>query len=115
MLWEKMSNITLRRMDDQVLFNGALEASGIIWKAFIDSKNTSLSLDDAGFYKSWEGYGSGGLKVSVLPMSIACRGDWCIKDKIKNVYIWHHGRNKHRSNKALFKAKEDNVWFLPNN
>ncbi len=94
------------KVDDQILFNTALKSTKIIWKQF-DVPSSPIASD-----KSWEGSNADGLKVTLLAQEIACRHDGCRKEIRKSVYIWHHGKNRHKFETMNAKAMEDGVWFL---
>ena len=96
-------------MDDQVLFNKALEKAGIKWKKVPAAHTTSVNENTTTF---WQGRTSSGLKVTLLPQEVACRGISCVQEMKENAYIWHHGRNKHKFQMMSSKAEEDGVWFL---
>ena len=90
--------------DDQILFNNALKALSISW--------TNSSSTGSQSIEAWVGHTPVGLKVTLLPQGVACRGVHCVEEMKERVYIWHHGGNKHRIGKMSEKAGQDGVWFL---
>ena len=101
--------------DDQVLFNNALHAMKISLTRtsflYEDASNSSLFKNEN---KGWVGHtpGSEGLKVTLLPQGVACRGEGCMKETQEKVYIWHHGSTRHKMDNMSNKAGQDGVWFL---
>lgn len=95
-------------MDDQILFNTALEAAHISWKSFPNNSSTTNS----SLNTNWEGHTPNGLKVTLLSLGVACRGGYCQKEMKEDVYIWHHGKTKHRIGAMSKQAEEEGVWFL---
>ncbi len=97
--------------DDQILLNSALNASDISWtRVQTNYDNSSLSSSERS--TAWVGHTPMGLKVTVLPKGVACRGKWCVEEVRESIYIWHHGKNKHKIETLSLKAGKDGVWFL---
>lgn len=113
LLWEKMREIH-GVVDDQVLFNAALDAANISWKSVQTHYNTSTDVSHQGANTGWVGHTSSGLKVTLLPHIVACRAESCTKELRQDVYIWHHGRTKHKMWSMSEQAEQDGVWFLRN-
>ena len=109
MLWKKMLEMKEFQQDDQILFNDALKAMNISWsKVETSTTNFSSSKLSAG----WVGHTPGGLKVTLLPQGVACRGEGCAEEVRGRVYIWHHGSTRHKMETMSEKAGHDGVWFL---
>jgi hypothetical protein len=92
LLWEKMRNIN-GVVDDQVLFNSALDASHISWETTQNHNyNFSTEANHQGANTGWIGRTPNSLKVMLLPHAVACRLTSCTKELIGEVYVWHHGK-----------------------
>lgn len=101
--------------DDQVLFNNALKTMNISWtRISVNYENSSIHSSFENENIGWIGHTSGakGLKVTLLPQGVACRGQGCVEEMRERVYIWHHGGNRHRIDNMSNKAGQDGVWFL---
>ncbi len=100
--------------DDQVLLNEALDALDISWTRvrtqYDNSSNNSLSSSERN--TAWVGHTPVGLKVTLLPQGVACRGEGCVEEVRESVYVWHRGANRHKFGTMSHKAGQDGVWFL---
>ncbi len=100
-----------KAFDDQILFNSALNALDISWTPVpTNDDNSSLSSNERN--TAWVGHTPVGLKVTLLPQGVACRLEGCVEEVRESVYIWHHGRNKHKFGPMSLEAGQDGVWFL---
>ena len=99
-------------VDDQRLFNTALEAAQISWKSTQNHYNLSTEADLQGANSGWVGHTPSDLKVTLLPHILACRSASCTKELRNEVYIWHHGRTKHKMLSMAEQAMDDGVWFV---
>lgn len=99
-------------VDDQRLFNAALEAAHVSWESIQSHYNLSTEADLQGANSGWVGHTTGGLKVTLLPHIVACRSASCTKELRNEVYIWHHGMVKHRMLSMAEQAVDDGVWFV---
>lgn len=79
----------LKQLDDQGLFNHALDAAKIKWKPTQNHFHTKV--DRQNVNKGWEGHTPFGLNVMLLPHVVACRETSCTKDLRHEVSIWHRG------------------------
>lgn len=95
--------------DDQILFNTALERAGITWTPYTETLRPS---SNASLNTGWTGHAPSGLKVTLLPLGVACRGEGCQRGVRGEAYIWHRGRNRHKIETMSEKAEQDGVWFL---
>ena len=106
LLWESMRRVNQR--DDQIKMNYGLDNLHVRWT----TRNFNQTDRQDDLSKLWEGEAEGGLRVTLLPQRIACRGSGCQQDSKHSCYIWHHGRNQHKSKNMIGQAKNDGVWFL---
>ena len=102
-LWETFGKMRPDVTDDQIKMNLALQASNIKW-----TYNSALDKQSI----VYEGIGSDGLKVTLLPPKVACRHWACLMEKRDQYYIWHRGTISHTMDPKTTKAKSDGVWFL---
>ena len=106
-----MNNIE-KIVDDQILFNKALETADIQWST-VKTQNITPRHDDLlNLDTSWVGHTPKGLKVTLLPQRIMCRSSNCQMVIRDEVYVWHHGRTKHKISTMSEQAEEDRVWCL---
>ena len=105
-LWESMRRVKQR--DDQIKMNYGLDNLHVRWT----TRNINQTDPQGDLSKLWEGEAEGGLRVTLLPQRMACRGIGCRQDSKHGCYIWHHGRNQHKSKNMIGQAKNDGVWFL---
>ena len=106
LLWESMRRVKQR--DDQIKMNYGLDNLHVRWT----TRNFNQTDRQDDLSKLWEGEAEGGLRVTLLPQRMACRLSGCRQDLKHGCYIWHRGRNQHKSNKMIGHAKNDGVWFL---
>ena len=102
-LWEAMAKVAPSSRDDQYKLNYALKAMNISWTV----TDTSRSQD-----KERTGLGEHGLKVTLLPPRMACRGRSCLEQSQSSCYVWHRGQTHHTNDIATKVAKQERVWFL---
>eukprot|EP00731_Ephydatia_muelleri_P031958 Em0023g465a len=98
--WETMASIHLmvpwQNTNDQYRLNFALQSLGIRWGVDDDVQ---------------VGICQNGLKVAVLPNSLACRGiKNCHPEERAQYYIWHAGFRTEEG--KVDGAKRGNAWFL---
>ena len=105
-LWESMRRVKQR--DDQIKMNYGLDNLHVRWI----TRNINQTDPQGDLSKLWEGEAEGGLRVTLLPQRMACRLDGCRQDSKHGCYIWHHGRNQHKSKNMIGHAINDGVWFL---
>ena len=102
--WEAMSRVALSSYSDQGKMNYGLQAMSVEWS--LPSYNL------ASITESVEGVGSSGLRVSLLPYSVACRGGSCTHTSLRpGLYIWHKGGAR-VGEKKREGIEEGRVWFL---
>lgn len=86
---------------DQERVNLGLRALHVRWElqpgALRDSKNV-------------EGECSNGLRVTLLPFSVACRSN-CRRSERRSYHVWHKGGNRDGESKRK-NAEAGGVWFL---
>ena len=108
-LWKSFEKVEKR--DDQIKLNYGLNKMNVKW----NTKN--LNPDDSKDTLSiqWEGKTTSGLKITLLPQRLACRGVGCRPDVRDSCYIWHHGKIAHNPKKMMHASAKDNVWFYHKN
>ncbi len=96
-----------KKMDDQVKFNYGLDKMRVQWT----SKNINRTISSDPLSVQWEGNTSSGLKITLLPQRMACRGSGCVADVRNSCYIWHKGKIKHNPNTVINASEKSGVWF----
>ena len=102
--WESMSKVLPEVTNDQVRLNVALKAVNVKWSNGLHGSYRSI------LKEAWQGNGTQGFTVTVLPSTIMCRARECPRRRRPSYYVWHRG-GKHEDGKQKYAAAAK-LWYL---